>query len=144
MTEIQLTSKNLYYLQKPEINVIATIKSGDLVNFCRSLYDTSIKFKETVYCLYFVGKDCIGVTLSGSGCADASYIDLHSIIRTAILLDAESIVICHNHPNGVLLFSKSDRQASKLIAKELKKINVKLQADVLLSGTSLHGIVHNY
>ena len=139
---VNTTYKNLYYLQQPEIEVIATIKNNDQLNlFCRSLYDSSIKFRETIFALFFVGFDCIGLIKAGSGDANCSIQDSKYIIRVALLLGCEYVVVCHNHPNGMLIESKDDKRSRKHLKAMLNTIGIATGNDIILSGLNTEYII---
>ena len=135
-TIVNKTYRNLYYLQQPEIEVIATITNNKQLNlFCRSMYDSSIKFRETVFALFFVGFDCIGVFQAGSGHKYETCIDFDSIARVALLVGCEGVILCHNHPSGDTSESKSDQRVISLLSKKLKVLGIGLAGSIILSGT---------
>lgn len=136
-TIFNTSHKNQYFLQKPEIEVIATINNNkQLILFCRSLYDSSIDFRETAFALFFKDNDCIGVLQAGSGNKNECVIDCDSILRTAILLDSENVIFCHNHPSGSVKQSKSDLKVDKLLTRKLNVVNIGYHYSIVLSGVN--------
>ena len=136
------THRNLFYLQKPEINVIATIDTNDKLNaFCRSLYDTSISFRETAFALFFIDDECVGVMKAGEGGREKVALDFFSILKTAILLNSGNVIFCHNHPSGNLIESFSDKRSSSALRKMLKTVYITLSSSIILSGKNNDFIV---
>lgn len=143
---LKKTESNLFFLQRPKVQKIIEIKTSDQLNdFCRTLYDSSIAFRETVFALFFdYSKNCIGVVRIGEGDEYGSIIDTQLLLRSAILLDAYSVTICHNHPNGSLMFSKADSKSAKVVQKLLKPFAIELQREIILSGINNEYIVNHY
>lgn len=60
------------------------------------------------------------------GGLDAAIIDIRKIFSIALTANASSIVICHNHPSGNIVPSKSDTDITKRIADAGKIMNIPL------------------
>ena len=73
-----------------------------------------------------VKNDLIGVETVSMGTITTSTITPRDVFKSAILANAVSIIICHNHPSGDLAPSECDiRMTKKLVAAgELLGINV--------------------
>lgn len=140
------TESNLFFLQRPNVQKIIEIKTSDQLNdFCRTLYDSSIAFRETVFALFFDNSgNCLGVIRAGEGDEYGSIFDTMLILRAAILLDAYFVTMCHNHPNGSLMFSKADSKSTKIVQKLLKPFAIELQREIILSGINNEYIVNHY
>lgn len=89
---------------------------------------------EHVYmaCLDIKGR-LIGCALVSSGSFNASFFPVRDILQKALLLNAASIAICHNHPSGDIMPSPEDRSATKQLKNACDVIGIKL-ADHLIIG----------
>lgn len=68
------------------------------------------------------------------GATGKVYIHERTIAKEAILSDAVSVIVAHNHPGGILLPSVSDVKVSRAIYDGLKKVDIKLKDSVIVSG----------
>jgi DNA repair protein RadC len=73
-----------------------------------------------------VKNDLIGVETVSIGSITASTTTPRDVFKSAILANAVSIIVCHNHPSGELVPSKNDIQITKqlIAAGELLGIEV--------------------
>lgn len=60
------------------------------------------------------------------GTAYRTYIDIQLIVKAAITHDAHSIILVHNHPNGLVEPSEADIQLTRRIQNAFKELNVKV------------------
>lgn len=67
------------------------------------------------------------------GSATASIFDLKRCIKTALLDEAECIVLCHNHPSGNLRPSPSDDSLTKNLAEAVKTLDLRLLDHLIIS-----------
>lgn len=59
---------------------------------------------------------------------------IRAIIAEALACDAASIVIAHNHPSGIALPSDADRHVTRIIARTLKPLHIRLQDHLIFAG----------
>ena len=71
-----------------------------------------------------------GIVYRGINSVD-SYI--RKIIELIVLYDASSIIISHNHPNGLLLPSADDIRSFKKLNTVLKSMNVDFLDNLIVS-----------
>lgn len=60
------------------------------------------------------------------GSAIASVFDLKKVIKMALLLDAQAVVMCHNHPSGNLLPSPQDEDITRRLQAACKTMELRL------------------
>jgi DNA repair protein RadC len=75
----------------------------------------------------------ITVVVLAKGTLNEAPIYPREIIRKVLNYNANSVILCHNHPGGSLSFSNSDIQATKKVAQALETIAVKLVDHILVS-----------
>lgn len=71
--------------------------------------------------------------ISGGGTTHVAF-DLHKIVRFAFLHDAAGVVLAHNHPNGELLPSDGDLDATRVAADTFERLNLHLIDHILVAG----------
>lgn len=60
-------------------------------------------------------------------------VDVRMVLKEAIMADATSIVLCHNHPSGSLNPSKDDRQLTAKIKAAAATMNIRLIDHVIVT-----------
>lgn len=68
-----------------------------------------------------------------SGTIDGSAVYPRVIAKAALLNDAAALVLCHNHPSGVLTPSTADRTITARIKDALNLINVRVLDHIIIS-----------
>jgi DNA repair protein RadC len=110
--------KAVYSVKVPAKDRIQ-IKSPDAVyNILRPFYMDSgfMEQKEIFSCLYLDRSNKIlGMAKISEGSSCATIVDIPYIFRLAILMNASSVILCHNHPSGNLQASDADKQITKKI-----------------------------
>jgi DNA repair protein RadC len=72
--------------------------------------------------------------LISKGSPNTSSFDIRKIIEQVVASNATSVIICHNHPNGVAAPSSNDIYMTKEVCDALKYINVRLLDHVIVAG----------
>lgn len=70
----------------------------------------------------------------GRGIVDSVDINTRIIVETAVKCKASSVIISHNHPDGIALPSPADGNATKQIAKSLALVGIQLIDHIIVSG----------
>jgi DNA repair protein RadC len=68
-----------------------------------------------------------------TGSASSAVLDVPTILRRALLLQAASVVICHNHPSGSVEPSADDIAATRALANGLRAIGLTLLDHIVIS-----------
>ena len=91
---------------------------------------------ETVFLLCLDAKSqVICCKQISEGTATGAIITVRKIVEVALAANASSVIIAHNHPNGILAPSKDDEQVTRRLALALENIEVKLIDHVLFAGS---------
>jgi DNA repair protein RadC len=72
----------------------------------------------------------------GSNCA--TIVDSQYIFRLAILSNASSLVLCHNHPSGNVNPSPQDRELTKKMVESAKLLDIAVIDHVIISADSYY------
>ncbi|NDV66277.1 DNA repair protein RadC [Bacteroides sp. 224] len=67
-----------------------------------------------------------------TGGIDGTYADVRLILREALLQNATSLIICHNHPSGNPTPSQADRKLTSAIQQGAKTMNIRLSDHVII------------
>ena len=94
-------------------DVIKTIKSAeDVFRFFEKMFKGETR--EVFYCVYL--SQCNGILCFekiSMGTGIGTLVDIKQIVRTAILVGAESLIFVHNHPSGDPEPSEGDKDITK-------------------------------
>lgn len=109
--------------------------SKDIYDFLRSLEDFD---REVLYAVHLdVRCQVVGCEQVSKGTVCSSQIHPREAFKSAILANASSLVVCHNHPSGDPTPSREDEAATERLrfAGEVLGITV---ADHVIVGRSCH------
>ncbi len=102
-----------------------------------------------LYCADFIGNEteevlalvCLDTqkcvkkrTILSRGVIDKVHIDIRKIVENVVSVNAKHIVLCHNHPSGVLKPSYEDIEMTKNILQALKPLEIELIDHIIVSG----------
>jgi DNA repair protein RadC len=100
--------------------------------------------REVFYCLYLSQRNgilcfeqvCIGISIG-------TLIDIKGIVRTALLVGAETLIFIHNHPSGDPEPSQGDIDATKKLVEACKIFDLDILDHIIVgdgSYSSLKGM----
>lgn len=90
-------------------------------------------FKEHFIALYLRDGKVMKKSLISLGTSTASILDVSGVLRPALISRADSIILLHNHPSGVVLPSEADHEVTKKIKAAAKLINLELQDHIIFA-----------
>ncbi|VXC83337.1 JAB domain-containing protein [Sphingomonas sp. AX6] len=68
----------------------------------------------------------LGTRTIGSSLPDLVALPIRQIVRHAILLDADRLVMAHNHPSGIAAPSRADIDTTRRLSRALAMFDVRL------------------
>lgn len=87
--------------------------------------------------------DVLGyATISQGGITEAS-VDVRMIMQVALLTNATSMILVHNHPSGNLTPSLQDKELTKRIVDASRLMNIRVIDHVIISTSGYHSFVEN-
>lgn len=97
---------------------------------------------ELVYllCMDPKGK-VICCRLIGEGTVCSTNISVRKVAEVALAVNATSVILAHNHPNGLAVPSVEDVQTTLLIAKSLKALDIALVDHIVVAGDKYASMV---
>lgn len=89
--------------------------------------------REEFRVMYLTRNNLVITTeLIGIGGATATVVNIQGIFRTAILLNAQGLILAHNHPSGVNTPSEPDRKITLQIKEAAKFFDINLIDHLIL------------
>lgn len=98
-----------------------------------NLYKLDRQSEEHVYMLAYDAKSLIGVFEVSHGTIDGSYCSPKDVYKRAMLCNALSIIVCHNHPSGNCTPSMADMETQRTLEEAGKLLGIKL-LDFIIAG----------
>jgi len=88
-----------------------------------------------------VKNDLIGVETVSIGSITASTTTPRDVFKSAILANAVSIIICHNHPSGELVPSDSDINITKQLIAAGELLGIKVLDHLIVSNRGYRSLI---
>lgn len=138
--EVQIHYKRPLYDTKEKINCS---KSTD--GILRDFIDLNrIDHKEFFWVILLTNAlQVIGISEIGMGCTKEVTVNTKEVCQLAILTNASSVVVAHNHPSGKLDPSSMDRKITKRLTKILDIIDVTLLDHLIITSEGFYSFVDN-
>jgi DNA repair protein RadC len=95
--------------------------------------DTIELYEDFCMLLLNNSKVCLGWSTISSGGKRATIVDVSKVATTALLGNASSVIICHNHPSGTLNPSTADIHLTKRIKEALDLLGMSLTDHIILT-----------
>lgn len=100
-----------------------------------TLFDqNSIQLQEHFLILLLdTQKRCLGYSNISKGGSSSTIVEPKFIFQTALLSNADSILLGHNHPSGELVASAADISLTKRIEKSARLLGIELVDHLIIS-----------
>ena len=113
--------------------------SKDAVEFFRAVWSDRMEYVEEVYMLLLNRCNCIlGFVKVSEGGTSGTVIDAKIVFQAALKANAQSIVLCHNHPSGNCSPSEADIQLTKRIKEAGKILELTLLDHIVITKNSYY------
>ena len=111
------------------------LQASHAAEILRSLYEQGqIEHKEKMWVIALnTSNQFIGTMLLSEGGLNATVVDPKIVFQFALLANANSIIIGHNHPSGNLLPSDSDIKISKQLEKAAEVFDMKMLDSIIVT-----------
>lgn len=99
--------------------------------------------------IYFIFHDDLGEQVGGlryDGDVGSAAFDISAVLRSAIVRDAKSLLIAHNHPHGRAVPSRQDIYVTRNIAQACRLVGMRLSDHLVVAGRDVfsfhdHGLL---
>ena len=109
------------------------------VNFSKSkdVYDTMKTYKksdrEMLFILFLNAKNSmLDYVIHTIGTVDSSTVYPREVIRSALINNASSIIICHNHPSGDPHPSEADKEITRILINACEMVGIPVLDHVII------------
>lgn len=124
---------------RPIFDRAQTIKGSlDAVAFLRTyIHPKRISLKEFFWVMLLTeAHQVIGIAEVGSGNSRSVVMGIKEILQLALLANASSMILAHNHPSGNPNISKNDKECTKRICEVAHILEVTLLDHIILTAES--------
>ena len=132
---MQISEVTINYkpLQKTS-ELTKVISSKDAADFFRQIWSERMQYIEEFYMLLLNRSNSIigYLKLSEGGCS-GTVVDAKIVFQAALKANAQSIIMCHNHPSGNLKPSSEDISLTKKICEAGKALDISVLDHVILT-----------
>ncbi len=111
-------------------------QSNDVFRIMSEIGEMSrnMEYKEMFFALYMnTANDVLAVHKISEGTTKQTLVDIKFIMQGAILTNAASLIICHNHPSGNTDPSTEDKKLTQQIGLAAKLFNVQLLDSIIIT-----------
>ena len=116
--------------------------SADTVAYFRPrMQDLTIE--ECHLLLLDQGMSVMGSVLLSRGGIAGTSVDVRCLLRHAILGQAVSVVLCHNHPSGRINPSREDDDLTRKAAEACKSVGIRLRDHIIFAGRDYYSYLEN-
>jgi len=84
----------------------------------------------------------IGIETVAIGTLNSCVTSPREVFKSAILANADSIVLCHNHPSGSLIPSDEDMKITETMIKSGELLGIKVIDHILISHEGYKSLIH--
>ncbi len=130
-----ISEVSLSYKSQVSVETLPTINSPeDAAAYLRPIWnDDQLDFRENfILLLLDNSRRVLGWNLVSSGGATATIVDIAAIFQAALLGNAQSIILAHNHPSGNPKASSSDIRLTKRAVEAGKLLGITVDDHVIL------------
>ncbi|MEN4761650.1 JAB domain-containing protein [Chryseobacterium sp. C39-AII1] len=134
----------LSYSRKGNSDIVIS-NSYDALEVFRQHFDSDeIDYRESFFALFLNQSNKVlgNRKISESGIS-STIVDVRIIMQTALLCNASSIIVAHNHPSGNLKPSNEDLKITKNIKNASEFLNIKLLDHCILTSTDYLSFADN-
>lgn len=108
--------------------------SLDSADFCRSFYFEDLTIFESAFIILLNNANqTIGFAKIGQGGITGTVVDTRLIAHYAVQSLATAVILCHNHPSGVLRPSENDRTITQKAKAGLALLDITLLDHIILT-----------
>ena len=115
------------------------VSSKDAESLFRSLWSDKIQYIEEMYVLMINrANKALGFTKISIGGTSGTVVDIKVIFQAALKSNANSIILCHNHPSGNLQPSEADIRLTKSIKEVGRWMEIPLLDHLIITKESYY------
>lgn len=136
----------LSYVCDPQVRANPVVTNSQAIaKVIRVSYgDGEIELRESFKAVYLSqANKVLGIQLISVGGLTSTAVDAKLIYKGALLANAASVIIAHNHPSGLLRPSAQDDEITKRIAKGCKTLDLVLLDHIIVTAEGHYSYADN-
>jgi len=107
--------------------------STQVAEICKELYDMhNLSYEKMVIITLNARLEVVGCFEVARGTIDESPVYVREIATRALLTNAKSVILAHNHPSGAVNPSRADIETTKKIKDALAMLNIDLLDHIII------------
>ena len=125
----------LAYKSPVPVETLPTITSPDeAAAYLRSIWDDDLLDLKEQFIVVLLDnmKKVLGWSLISSGGSTSTIVDIAAIFQVALLGNAQSLILSHNHPSGYSRASSSDTQLTKRAVEAGRLLGIPIDDHIIL------------
>lgn len=108
--------------------------SADVAKLAREIFPVNIEIREAMLVLLLNNSNqTISFSIASIGGITGTLVDVRLILRDALLTQATSIILVHNHPSGSLKPSQADLTITEKVKKAVEMMDIRLLDHLILT-----------
>ncbi len=138
--EYKIPQVRLSYVADYSVEHPKMMSSKAAADFIRSTYDDGeIDYREIFNVVFLnIKNKIIGFQTVSEGGTDKTLVDVKMIFAGALLSNAHSIIISHNHPSGELIPSPQDISLTEKIVKSGEVLDIAVIDHIIVTRDSYY------
>jgi len=142
MTELKSLVGEVYLAYRPKTVKKAKITHPEHVYwYAKKLWDDTFGINEKMLILFLNrASNITGYNWHSSGSSHGTLVDRKIIVKTALDMLADGVIMVHNHPSGEVEPSDMDLKMTKEVQKALRYMGIRLLDHVIISHDDYHSM----
>jgi DNA repair protein RadC len=138
---METTNGNLSMVAEIRVDLYPRVKISSLpqIKSSKEAYEilvskwSEISYRERFKILFLnSGNRVIGIKEISAGGINGTVVDIKMILQAALGVNANRMILAHNHPSSTLNFSKEDMKITEKIKKAAKLMDIEVLDHILL------------
>ena len=135
----QLAEVKARYKVNPHVKPVKITNSKNVSDLFRTLYPVQIEYREAMMVLFLNRANITtGYAVISIGGVAGTICDPKIVFQLALLCHASGLILCHNHPSGMLKPSHIDIKLTKKIKSAAELLDITLLDHVILTEESYY------
>lgn len=136
MKSPKIKTSSLFTIKKNETKIsnVKLAKSKDSEAYIRQFFHEDIGIYESCFVVLLNrANTTIGYAKISQGGIAGTIVDIRIILKYAVDTLASGIILCHNHPSGVLKPSQSDRDLTRQLKEAARLFEIQLLDHIIIT-----------
>ena len=136
LSDPHMSEVKLVYQSKGSIANKPILSSPeDVFQYLLKIWDIDRIEMQEEFCILLFNNAmrCIGWHRLSTGGKSSTVVEISHLLAVAALGNANSVIVAHNHPSGIMKASSADIQLTKRIYKAFKNVGISLNDHLIIT-----------